>query len=951
MRRYEDLKVLSDRLEKQRCYYIPLGGYIPLNGIWDFTFYEYDFEEKTADKPSVSIKVPSCWQTQGFEHPNYANVAYPFPYDLPHVPAKNPMGVYEREFEIDDTDRDVYIVFEGVSSCLELYINNEYAGYSQGSHLMAEFNITQLVKKGRNSVKAKVRKWCSGSYLEDQDMFRYNGIYRDVYILSRPKGHITDIRITTEQKTIYIDFDGEADITLYDADGGPVEIKHAIGSAEFTVRDPVMWNAEKPYLYELIFKYMDETISQKVGFVSYTIGKNSELLVNGTAVKLKGVNHHDTHPQNGWTMTADELLADLRLMKKLNINTVRTSHYPPAPRFLDMCDELGFYVMLETDIETHGACNREAGGCGYDCLDNPAWPCANPDWREAFVERMDRAYNRDKNHCCIFSWSTGNESGHGDNHVAMMDYIRERDKKRLIHCEDASKESERSEFYGTDTTHYADRPDMFSMMYESIEGIKAKVEDPGFRYPYFLCEYSHAMGNGPGDVNDYWGLIYKHPQLIGGCVWEWADHVFLKNGAPRYGGDFEGEMTNDSNFCVDGMVFYDRSLKAGSLEVKAAYQYMDCRLTGSEIEVLNRYDFTNLSEMIFRYQVKADGDVFDEGEAVLDVAPKHSGRIRIRLPEECRLGVYVHCMLYDRSGYCIAQKQLPTEVPVKRTVKQCGVCAGEETESFIVFSGDGFRYTFSKDLGTFISMIKNGREQLLAPVRITAMRAPIDNERHIKSKWYWHNIWEGENIDRQFEMVYSCVNENQSIVVSGALAGVSRTPFFRYTARYTVFSDGAVKVSLNGMVKESCIWLPRLGFEFKTPYQNDSFRYFGMGPYESYCDMHHASMIDFYDSDADSEYVDYVVPQEHGNHIGVKLLSMKNGLEFETDDVMEINVSHYTFGQLYKTKHKDELKKDSATNIRIDYKNSGIGSASCGPKLAEKYRLSEKDISFSFSIR
>lgn len=951
MRRYEDITKISEKLQKQRSYYIPKSGHISLNGIWNFKFYECDFEESYVEKEWKTIDVPSCWQSRGYENPNYANVAYPFPYNPPYVPAKNPMGVYEREFTIDDIDRCIYVVFEGVCSCVELYINDKYAGYSQGSHLQAEFDITDYIVCGKNKICAKVRKWCSGSYLEDQDMFRYNGIFRDVYILSRPKGHIKDIHITTDDNRINIDFEGEANISLYDAKGELLEEKQSKNTENFTVTDPILWNAEKPYLYELVFTYKDEIISQKVGFVSYKIGEKSEFLVNGTEVKLKGVNHHDTHPINGWSMTDDDLMADLLLMKKLNINTIRTSHYPPTPKFLDMCDELGFYVMLETDIETHGACNREAGGLGYDCLNNPEWLCSNPDWKDLYVERMDRAYNRDKNHTSIFSWSTGNESGHGDNHVAMIDYLHKTDPKRLVHCEDASKESERSEFYGTDTTHYADRPDMFSMMYESIENIIIKAENPDFKYPYFLCEYSHAMGNGPGDVHDYWETIYKYPQLMGGCIWEWADHVVLVDGVPKYGGDFKGEMTNDSNFCVDGMVFYDRTLKAGSLEIKAAYQYMDCQLVGDSIEILNRYDFTNLSEYEFHYQVKVDGTIVEENRLTLDIEPKHKKAVKINIPAECALGAYVHCMLYDKTGYQVAAKQLKLDVPVIKIEKKHQICIGEETENLIFFRGEYFEYTFSKGLGTFVSMKKNGEEQLLEPITISAMRAPIDNERHIKAKWYWHNIWEGENIDRKFDMMYSCKYENGTISANGALAGVSRTPFFTYEVQYTVFDDGEVLVVLDGNVKERCVWLPRLGFEFKTPYKNNKFSYFGMGPNENYQDMHHASMIDLYESDRDAEYVNYVMPQEHGNHIETKVLSMKNGLKFEAEGVMEINVSRYTPEILYKAQHQDELEENGATNIRIDYKNSGVGSWSCGPKLAEKYQLNEKEIHFSFCIK
>ena len=950
MRIYENLSKICDNREPQRAYYMP-NNCVMLNGEWNFKFYEADFEESYIEKEWGKIDVPSCWQARGYESPNYVNVAYPIPYDPPFVPTKNPMGIYMREFDVTDTSRKTYIVFEGVSSFLELYINDKYVGYSMGSHLQAEFDISDFVVKGKNKITAKVRKWCLGTYLEDQDSFRYNGIFRDVYLLSRPEGHIRDIDIKTEKNSINISFDGEAEVSVYDADEKLISSQYAKKAVSFEIEAPVLWNAEKPYLYEVKFEYKGEVITQKVGFVTYGIGESYEFLVNGREVKLKGVNHHDTHPENGWTMTDKEIMDDLLLMKKLNINTIRTSHYPPTPKFLEMCDELGFYVMLETDLETHGGVNREAGGKGYDCLGNPEWPCENPEFAEAFLERMERAYNRDKNHACIFSWSTGNESGHGKNHVAMLEYIKSVDKKRLTHAEDASKESEMSEFYGVDTTSYADRTDIYSRMYESTEGMLQKAENPDFKHPYFLCEYAHAMGNGPGDVCDYWDIIYKYPKLIGGCIWEWADHTFLENGVAKYGGDFKCEVTNDGNFCCDGMVFYDRSLKAGSLEIKAAYQYMDCALAGDELEVLNRYDFTNLSEYTFKYEVKVDGEVIEENTLSLDIEPKAKKRIKISLPEKAGLGAFVNCYLLDKSGYAVAQKQL--EIKVKEDGKKlCGApCAVSETDSFIIFEGDGFKYRFSKDLGTFVSIEKAGKEQLGAPIRITSMRAPVDNERNIKNKWYWENIWQGENIDRQFDKVYSCERRNNEVTVTASLAGVSRTPYFRYTVKYSVFADGTVKTELSGKVKECCMWLPRLGFEIIAPYENAGFRYFGMGPYENYADMHHASMIDFFDSSADKEYVPYVMPQEHGNHTRVKLLSIKDGLSFKAETEMEINVSNYGAKALAAAMHTDELRKSGQTVIRIDYKNSGLGSNSCGPVLLEKYRLSEKDIKFTFYMR
>ncbi len=951
MRKYENIDCISENLLPQRSYYIPQNNCTMLNGTWNFKFYERDFEEDYIDKAWETIDVPSCWQLRGYENPNYANVAYPYPYEPPFVPTENPMGVYSREFDIVDDSRRTYIVFEGVSSCLELYINSQYVGYSQGSHLQAEFDISDFVKKGTNNVTAKVRKWCLGSYLEDQDAFRYNGIFRDVYMLSRPQGHIKDIDIITEGNNINVTIEGKADVSLYNASSELLDSREINGMTSFTVENPVLWNSENPYLYELKFEYKDEVIIQKIGFVTYKIGKDYEFLVNDTEVKLKGVNHHDTNAKNGWCMTDEEILIDLKLMKKLNINTIRTSHYPPTPKFLDYCDEMGFYVMLETDLETHGGVNREAGGCDYDCYKNPDWLCENTAWKDAFIERMDRAYNRDKNHSCIFSWSTGNESAHGDNHLAMIEYLHSKDKKRLVHCEDACRISEREDFYGRDLSSYADRSDIFSMMYTPVEYVEEKANNTEFKKPFFLCEYSHAMGNGPGDVYDYWELIYKHKKLIGGCVWEWADHVVLDGDVPKYGGDFEGELTNDYNFCVDGMVFHDRSLKSGSLEVKAAYQYMDCSLNGEKLTVLNRYDFTNLNKYTFKYEIKADGELLSEDSLVLDIEPKNSCEISLKLPKECRLGAYVNCYLYDNEGYELARKQLEIPTALIKADYSNEPAAAVEDDNFISFKSDSFEYVFSKNLGTFVSLKKSGREQLGAPIKLSAHRAPTDNERNVKGRWYWTNTWEAENLDRSFNKIYSCEFKDGIISVDASLAGVSRSPYLRYNVKYFVSSDGTVSITLSARVKENCIYLPRLGFEFKLNADSNKFSYFGMGPYESYADMHHASMIDRYASDSSKEYVDYVMPQEHGNHIDTRELFVDNGLSFIADTSMDINVSDYSIENLMKATHIDELHKNGLLNVRIDYKNSGIGSNSCGPELMEKYRLSEKEIKFKFYMK
>ena len=489
-------------------------------------------------------------------------------------------------------------------------------------------------------------------------------------------------------------------------------------------------------------------------------------------------------------------------------------------------------------------------------------------------------------------------------------------------------------------------------MYYSTNEVKAYAEDENRKMPFFLCEYSHAMGNGPGDVKDYWDVIYKYPKLIGGCIWEWADHTVLVDGVAKYGGDFD-ELTHDFNFCADGLVFHDRSFKAGSLNAKAAYQYMDCGLCGNVLTVKNLYDFTNLGEYTFKYECVVDGKITETKVMKLGLEPKESTSFEVTVADKCALGAFVNCYLYDETGYEVAVKQLVQEcecIPEEKCTKEAAI---EETDGTFVVNAGGIRYEISKHYGEIVSIVKNGVEQLTDRVKLTVMRAPTDNERNIKRFWYKDTgDWHAEGFDRLFNKCYEVKAEGNKVTVKGALAAVSRVHFFDYETVYTFFADGSVKVELSGDVREDCIWLPRLGFEFKLAYENDRFSYFGMGDSENYSDMHYHTKIGFYDSTADKEYVNYIMPQEHGNHIGTKVLDMKGSLLFSSDDGFEFNVSHYSAMTLMRAMHTDELKKENATIVRIDYKDSGIGSNSCGPSLLEKYQLREKKIeNFVFYIK
>ncbi len=934
MRKYENLQCIHENTLPPRAHYIPYDSlekalegdktkssfYILLNGEWDFKYYSRDIDcpEKITEWDKVSV--PSCWQTTGYEPPYYTNVNYPYPVDPPYVPDDNPVGVYRKIINVsaEQAARKNYIVFEGVCSCVELFLNGSYVGFSTVSHSTSEFSLDLC--EGENEIIAKVYKWCVGSYLEDQDFFRNNGIFRDVYLLSRNDGHLFDLTVGYDDKSFWCDYA----YTLFDADGN-------ITKAD----NPILWNAEKPYLYTAVIEHAGEFIPVKVGFRTQSVGEDGQLYINGVSVKLKGVNHHDTHPTKGYCQTEDELRHELLRMKELNINCIRTSHYPPQPVFIELCDELGFYVIDEADNETHGIAAR-AWGCGYD--QSEYWPCQNPIWREAHLDRAERLFQRDKNHTSIIMWSHGNEANYGENFAAMTEYIREHDTnlgfKRLVHYENCYDKENGNKF----TTVDPDTVDVVSRMYPSIAEIESLIAT-GDKRPIFLCEYSHAMGNGPGDLKDYWDFIYAHPQTVGGCIWEWADHVAPReDGKLCYGGDF-GEATHDSNFCVDGLVFADRSFKTGSLEAKKIYQPFDTSYENGVLTVHNRYDFTCLCECEVMYEYTADGKTVKSGKLNLKTKPHTSESVRLELERvQCKYGAYLNVYLLDKAGREIGFTQ--HEISVASSVEQGSGAAKIEVEGEIAkISGNGFEHCFNLHYGKLCRI--DGLTDL--PVELTVWRAPTDNDRRIVSKWA------DARYDKLVQKTYEASVEGNEITVKASLAGISRLKFLDFTARYIFFDDGRIDVSLDGDFDfESAKWfLPRLGFEIKTK-END-FRYFGYGPCEAYADMHNAAKMGMYESSAENEYVDYVKPQEHGNHYNTKYLAI-GGYNIVSKQGFECNVSKYSSETLAKTEHNFELVPDKYNTVRIDYKVSGIGSNSCGPELIEKYRMNDTKISFDFSI-
>ena len=936
MRCYENPQITSENRLPPRSYYIPGGmsEYMLLNGQWDFAYFKRDIDVPERIEKWDQIPVPSCWQLHGYGHPNYTNTNYPYPCDPPYVPDDNPCGVYRRSFSVKKWGK-IYFVLEGVCSCAYLYINDRYVGFTQGSHLQAEFDITDFVEDGENTVMVKVLKWCCGSYLEDQDMFRHNGIFRDVYLLQRPEDHLRDAQIIPNDESIDVKLDKSARISIYQDD----TLLTCVEAESYTYRveNPILWNAEKPYLYRVELERNGERIELKTGLRKISVSEQYELLINGVPVKLFGVNHHDTSKFRGWCQTEEELRADLQLMKDLNINCIRTSHYPPTPRFMQMCDEMGFYVVCETDLETHGILRRNSNVAYCYDIWEPVWPGTNPEWKREHIERMQRMVEVFKNNPSVIMWSIGNECGHGANHVQMLRWTKNRDASRLTHSEDAGR---RGQFYNAD---------VYSRMYSSIEELDTWGRADDIPMPVFLCEYSHAMGNGPGDVWDYCQMFDKYPKLIGGCIWEWADHVVVENGVQKYGGDFPEEMAHDGNFCCDGMVFADRSLKAGSYEVKAAYQPVKTVYENGKLRIYNRLSFTNLKEYTFTYWTELDGVAGEKHSLRLSAAPLSWTELAVTYEEAvCKFGAYLNTEL-SRDGkiYAATQHVLPyiqqqeAEVqPAVLTEDKLSVCA----------SGERFSYTFSKHYGVFTSIVVDGQEQLNGLTKLSAFRAPTDNDVNVKARWMRTNVWQGENLDYAFTKVYDCYMADGKIIVKGSVSGVSRKPFLHYTLTVQIWEDGKVEHILNCRIADDVIWLPRLGYEFILPETSNVFAYYGHGPLESYCDLCHHAPVGMYSSAAQDEYVPYVRPQEHGNHNGVKCLKIGN-LEFTAPNGMEINVSRYSTDAICAAEHTDELIADGNIHLRLDYKVSGIGSNSCGPELAKVHRLEEKELCFQFQMR
>ncbi|MCL2051601.1 MAG: DUF4981 domain-containing protein [Lachnospiraceae bacterium] len=984
---WENPQALHQNREQERAYAIPypdeaaalLGEktkssrYLSLNGTWSFKYFK-----NFADMPDTlyldegchlfgwgKMPVPSVWQLNDYDQPNYINVDYPFPVDPPYLPDENPVGIYAVDFSIADEwkSRETYLVFEGVSSFFYLYVNGKKVGFSKGSHMQSQFNLTEYLRPGENRLSVIVFKWCDGSYLEDQDFFRYSGIFRDVYLLSRPKGHLCDVFILAgADGKLTVTADTDCEFSLFDGDVlllGGEELK-AGQTKGFSLPDVKKWTAETPYLYQALFARNGEYMTYNVGFRTVSVSDKCELLINGRAVKLKGVNRHDTDPKLGYYTPIEHMRRDLELMKEININTIRCSHYPNHPEFYNLCDEYGFYVIDEADLEMHGFCTwrRDYAYSYYDS----EWLTDKPEWREAFVERASRMVERDKNHPCIIMWSLGNEAGLGVNHEAMAEWIKSRDQSRLVHYEQAASDKLKG------------LVDVVSSMYHHLDEVESHgINADGDPRPYFMCEYAHAMGNGPGELAEYWDLFDKYPRLIGGCIWEWADHAIIlkgKNGRPYYGyGGDSGDFPNDGNFCCDGLVLPDRRPYPGTMNVKAIYQYVSARFLAAgndeiEIEMTNRHDFITLDGYEFSWELAADGDIMAKGEfSVLGLQPKESRVVTVNanVPKEALYGVY----LKITSPSVLIQLKIPAqrkeEMPSKKEILSFGgSLKAIENDIGVTLAGKSFLYLFNKELGAFTYFRIEETELLSgAPGSFGIWRAPTDNDMWKKKEWLTAiNNRESWNFDLTKPKIYAVeMTENNDcfiITVKSALSSASREPVIRMETTYTVTPDGVIGVDVIANVNPLVEMLPRFGYELVLSPEMEYLKWYGMGPDECYADIKNHVFMGRHESTVAKQYFPYIYPQEHGNHIDVRWLLITNkkglGLKIKAKTAFEFSALHLSAKDLTEANHTAELTTKKETFLRIDYKVSGIGTGACGPYTSDKYLLNEKKIEYGFWI-
>jgi beta-galactosidase len=927
---------------------------LSLSGAWSFRLSpradaDTDFvSDGYAETGWSQLAVPSHWQLEAHGKPAYTNKLYPFPVDPPRVPDDNPTGDYRRVFGVPDDWPDTPIVlrFEGVDSCARVWLNGEELGVTSGSRLPSEFDVTSAVRRdGDNLLAVRVHQWSSGSYLEDQDMWWLSGIFREVTLLSRPVGGIDDLFVhadydhATGTGTLRVDASAAARVTVPELglDFATDELVE-VGSVQ-------PWSAELPQLYDATVANAGETVRLRIGFRRAAI-VDDVFTVNGRRVLFQGVNRHEFDPDTGRAVSDEVMLADVLLMKQHNINAVRTSHYPPHPHFLELCDEYGLYVIDECDLETHGF-----GEGDVLVANNPA---EDPRWEDALVDRMRRMVERDKNHPSIVMWSLGNESGSGRNLGAMARWARDRDPARPLH-------------YERDWT--ARDVDVYSRMYTTHADVEligrqeeAPLDDPQLdarrrRMPFILCEYAHAMGNGPGGLAEYQQLFETYPRCQGGFVWEWIDHGLRTRSAEgveffAYGGDF-GEPLHDGNFVADGLVFPDRTPSPGLLEFKKVIEPVRLLAHGtSELSVENRFEVRDLSHLRFGWVLEEDGlGVADGGLDVPATAPGKTSVVSLpALPSTTgETWLTVRAVLADDAswapaGHEVAWGQFPVIAPAA-AVASPAVVQGETTDRDLRLGSAIF--TLNGEL------IRLGELEVSTPL-LDVWRAPIDNDRAF-AREPQEVLWRKIGLHRMQHRLDEVNVEGDDIVVRSRVAPAATTLGLRVTYRWSARDDGLLlRVDVTPEGDWPCR-LPRLGVQMSLPAVLDRVEWLGQGPGEAYPDSALAARVGRHARTIEQWQTPYVFPQENGHRAGVRWARLTGdggaGLLVEGQPTVGLTVRRWTTADLDVARHTSDLTPTDHVWLNIDAAQHGLGTSLCGPGALPRYRLDVEPTSFAVVLR
>ena len=958
-----------------------------LNGTWKFKYYESIYDVKDAfyelgfDVSDYDdMKVPSVWQLAGYDVPQYTNIRYPFPYDPPFVPQDIPCGTYVYDFmyERDAVASKAFLNFEGVDSSFYVWLNGEYVGYSQVPHATSEFDVTNVIKEGKNTIAVLVMKWCDGSYLEDQDKFRMNGIFRDVYLLKRPEKAIRDYRIktTVEDAKAIVDLSIEyvagvdTKITLEDASGAVVargELAET-GEIKLEVVAPTLWNTENPYLYTLVLETEAETIVDYVGFRTIEI-IDKVIYFNGQKIKFRGVNRHDSDPETGFTISIDQLMVDLTMMKQHNFNSIRSSHYPNAPYFYQLCDKYGFMVCDEADIEAHGPFMLyRKEDTDYERFKRWNEKIADdPAWEESILDRVQLMIQRDKNRPCIVIWSMGNESAYGCNFEKALHWTKTFDPSRITQYESAR-------YRNYDVTYNYEDLDLYSRMYPAFDEIQEFLEKDASK-PFLLVEYCHSMGNGPGDFEDYFQLMHQHDIMCGGFVWEWCDHAISKGQAENgktiyyFGGD-HGEVIHDSNFCMDGLVYPDRTPHTGLLEYKNVYR--PARVVsyeGKKLTIHNYMDFDDLKDFVeLQYEVTCDGLTVETGkipevsvlphkEATVDLDIKipDQGRVYLKvtyiLKKDMSLIPMKHVMGFDE--ILIENEDGRNQNAVKLLEnKQCNdEIEVSETDAQVIIKGKTFNYVYSKKNGMFEQITFAGRNYLDKPMETNIWRAPTDNDMYAKLEWKKAHY--DEAYIRAYDTVVQQSKDGVEIKTNASVSAWTVQKIMDIEITWSVDAAGEITSKMAVTKDPEFPDLPRFGVRLFLNNKLENVSYYGMGPYESYRDKHRATSHGLFRAKVREMHEDYIRPQENGSHYDCDYVELANGqfgLAAASEKTFSFNASCYTQEELENVAHNYELEESGSTVLCLDYALNGIGSNSCGPVVMDAYRFDDVAFSFQFKL-